>query len=462
MLAPLAVSVIYGEWRDTLMLATSSLVTLATGLVTWRAFRHSKKLSVVQAFGAVGLAWCAMALFGAMPFLFTGSIKTATGAFFESASGFTATGSSVVADPSALSHAILFWRALTQWLGGMGVIVLAIAVLPLIGVGAVELAKAEAPGPLPERVTPRFQETAKRLWLVYVAFTALQIGLLTIGDMTLFEAFAHSFTTISGGGFGTSAESMAAFSAYSQWIVIVFMVAGGTSFALHYRAIRHPLRYARNAEFRLYVVVLVLFSAAAAVGTWGSSIHTTIRDAVFTVTSILTTTGFATADFGTWRPVLQMIIVGLMFVGAMAGSTSGSVKVFRLGILWSAARAHLRRFVHPRGVFVTRSGGAPVSDDVARSVRVFAVLYMFAFMTGTLLLGVIAAVAGHDMDIVSTASAVAASLGNVGPGLESLGPTHSFAAIPDPGKWLLAALMIIGRLEIFPIMLIFTREFWRR
>ena len=280
--------------------------------------------------------------------------------------------------------------------------------------------------------------------------------------MSLFEAFAHSFTTISGGGFGTSADSMGAFSAYSQWIVIVFMVVGGTSFALHYRAIRNPLRYVRNAEFRLYIVVLLLFSAAAAVGTWGNSIHTTIRNAIFTVTSVLTTTGFATADFGAWRPVLQMTILGLMFVGAMAGSTSGSVKVFRLEILWNASRAHLRRFAHPRGVFVTRAGGVPVSDEVARSVRVFAVLYIFAFMTGTVLLGVIASVAGHDMDVVSAASAVAASLGNVGPGLEGVGPTHNFGAIPDLGKWLLAALMIIGRLEIFPIMLIFTREFWRR
>ncbi|MCP3994593.1 MAG: TrkH family potassium uptake protein [bacterium] len=462
MLAPLVVSMLYGDWRDTLLLAIASATTVAIGAAMWRSFQESKDLSVVEAFGAVGLAWLAMAAFGAVPYLLTGSIPSITGAFFESASGFTATGSSVVADPAQLSHAILFWRALTHWLGGMGVIVLAVAVLPLVGVGAVQLAKAEAPGPVPERVTPRFRETAKRLWLVFAALTAVQIVLLALGEMNLFDATAHSFATISGGGFGTRADSMSSFSAYSQWVVIMFMIAGGTSFALHYRALRNPVRYVRNAEFRLYMLVLLGLSVAVVVGTWGSSFHATVRDAVFTVTSILTTTGFATTDFGAWRPVLQLLVLGLMFVGAMAGSTSGSVKVFRLEILWSATRAHMRRYLHPQGVFVARSGGEPVGDDVARSVRVFVVLYLFAFMSGTLLLSIISSVVRYDMGLISTASAVAASLGNVGPGLDAVGPTHNFAAIPDLGKWLLSALMIFGRLEIIPIMLIFTREFWRR
>lgn len=462
MLAPFVVSIAYGEWSDTLSLTISSAITVALGVIVWHSFRQAKDLSVVQAFGAVGLAWLVMAAFGALPYLLTGSIPSITGAFFESASGFTATGSSVVADPAQLSHAILFWRALTHWLGGMGVIVLAVSFLPLVGVGAMQLAKAEAPGPIPERVTPRFRETAKRLWLVYAALTALQIVLLAFGEMNLFDATAHSFATISGGGFGTRADSMASFSAYSQWIVVVFMIAGGTSFALHYRALRSPMHYLRNAEFRLYMLVLLGFSTAVVVGTWDSSIHTTVRDAVFTVTSIVTTTGFATVDFGAWRPVLQLVVLGLMFVGAMAGSTSGSVKVFRLEILWSAARAHMRSYLHPHGVFVTRSGGESVTDDVARSVRIFAVLYLFAFMSGTMMLSIISAIANYDIGLVSAASAVAASLGNVGPGLDAVGPTNNFAAIPDLGKWLLSFLMIFGRLEIIPIMLIFTREFWRR
>lgn len=462
MLIPVVVSLIYGEVRDAGLVLLSAAITTFVGIAVWRALGRSKDLSVAQAFGAVGLAWFAMSLFGALPYLLTGSIPTLTDAVFESVSGFTATGSSVVADPGTLSHGILFWRALTQWLGGMGVIVLVVALLPLVGVGALHLAKAEAPGPTPERVTPRFRETAKRLWLVYVAFTVIQVVLLTAGEMTLFDAITHSFTTLSGGGFGTRAESIGAFSAYSQWIVIVFMVIGGTSFVLHHKGLRNPVNYLRNAEFRLYVGTLVLFSAAVAVGTWHSSVHTTIRDAVFTVSSILTTTGFTTADFGLWASAPQLLVLGLMFIGAMAGSTSGSVKIFRLEILWSAGRAHLRRLLHPRGVFVVRSGGSPVQDDVVRSVRIFVVLYLFLFMTGTALLGVIDSVGNSGMDMVSGASAVAASLGNVGPGLEQFGPTHNFSTIPDLGKWLLAGLMIVGRLEILPIMLLFTREFWRR
>lgn len=462
MLAPAVVAGLYGEWHDLLMLCLSALIALAMGSTVWWLFRQSTALSVAQAFGGVGLAWFAMAAVGALPYLLSSSIPAPTDAFFESTSGFTATGSSVLNDPATMTHGVLFWRALTHWLGGMGVIVLAVAVLPLIGVGAVQLARAEAPGPVPERVTPRFRETAKRLWLVYVALTALQVVLLAAGEMNVFDSIAHSFATISGGGFSTRAESMAAFSAYSQWIVIIFMVAGGTSFALHYRGLRRPRLYLQNGEFRLYMLVLFVFSAVVVIGTWGDSIHATVRDAVFTVTSILTTTGFATADFGEWRPAIQLVILALMFVGAMAGSTSGSVKVFRLEILWGVMRAHVRKLLHPRGVFITRSGGTPVADDMAHAVVVFIVLYLFAFMTGTALLGLIAANNGLELDIVSSASAVAASLGNVGPGLEALGPTRNFVAIPALGKWLLSGLMIFGRLEILPIMLIFTREFWRR
>ncbi len=459
---PAFVACLYGEWRDAAMLGLAALVTLAAGLVMWWLFRRSTDLSVTQAFGGVGLTWFTMAAAGMLPFLFTSSIPSPTDAFFESASGFTATGSSVVNDPAMLGHGVLFWRAMTHWLGGMGVIVLAVAVLPIIGVGAANLAKAEAPGPIPERVTPRFRETAKRLWIIYVALTGLQIVLLAAGEMDLFDSFAHSFATISGGGFSTRAESMGAFSSYSQWVAIVFMVAGGTSFALHYRGLRRPSQYLRNPEFRLYMLVLLASSAAIALATRGGSISGTVRDAVFTATSILTTTGFVTADFGAWLPAVQLIILGLMFVGAMAGSTSGSIKVFRLAALSSVMRAHLRKLLHPRGVFVPRSGGVPLGDEVVRSVLVFTVLYLFAFMTGTVLLGLIATAGGLDMGIVSSASAVAASLGNIGPGLEAVGPTQNFSAVPGLGKWLLSGLMILGRLEILPILLIFTREFWRR
>lgn len=456
------VSTAYGERRVAVVLIVAALVTQSTGFVLWRRFREAQPLSVVKAFGAVGFAWFAMATFGAIPFMMTGEVPGLTDAFFESASGFTATGSSVVADLPSLSHGILFWRALTQWIGGMGVVVLAIALLPLLGVGAVQLARAEAPGPTPERLTPRFQNTAKRLWVIYVGFTVIQIVLLQFGDMDLFESATHSFATISGGGFGTRPDSMGAFSAYSQWVVIVFMIAGGTSFALHHRAIRNPLAYLRNAEFRLYVFTFAAFSAAAAVGTWGGSAEATIRNAAFTTSSILTTTGFASTDFGLWRPVLQLMVLGLMFVGAMAGSTSGSLKVFRIEALWNAVAARLRSYLHPSGVFIVRSGGEPLADEAVRSIRVLATLYLFCFMTGTLLLGFIVSLAGSGLSVVSITSAVAASLGNIGPGLDMLGPADTFAEVPAMGKWLLATLMIVGRLEVLPVLLLLTREFWKR
>ena len=462
MLPTAAVSLFYGEWRVALLFGLASLVTLSCGFTIWGLFRKSEGLSVVRAFGAVGIAWFAMAAFGSLPFLLTGEIPGVTDAFFESASGFTATGSSVAVNLSTLSHGILFWRSLTQWIGGMGVVVLAVALLPLLGVGAVQLARAESPGPTPERLTPRFQNTAKRLWIIYAGFTLIQIVLLQFGDMDLFESATHTFATISGGGFGTQADSMGAFSAYSQWIVIVFMIAGGTSFALHHRGIRNPIEYVRNAEFRLYIFTLGAFSIAAAIGTFGDSVEATFRHAAFTVTSILTTTGFATTDFGAWRPVLQLMILGLMFVGAMAGSTSGALKVFRIEALWNAGVARARNYIHPAGVFIVRSGGHPLGEDVIRSIRVLATLYLFCFMTGTLLLGFIVSVAGSGLSVVSVASAVAASLGNIGPGLEMLGPTHTFAEVPDMGKWLLATLMIVGRLELLPVLLLLTREFWRR
>lgn len=462
MIVPAIVAAIYQERPSLPGLITATLVTTAAGFVAWRFSNPGGEISTSEAFATVAGAWVAISAFGALPYLFTGSIPSITGAFFESASGFTATGASVVPDPASLSHGVLFWRAMTQWLGGMGVIVLAVALLPLLGVGAFRLAEAEAPGPTLDRITPRFQETAKRLWLVYAALTLAQVILLVVGEMTLFEAFAHAFTTLSGGGFGTEAASLGAFSAYSQWVVVVFMIAGATSFTLHWRSRRDPSQYFRNAEFRLFLWILSGASLIAVLGTWGGSVATTVRDAVFSVTSVITTTGFATADFNRWASHLGAMLVLLMFVGAMSGSTSGSVKVSRIDVAARSIWAFRRRLLHPRGVFPVRSGGKVLTDPMLRSIRTFVGLYIFVFAVGTLSLGMVAMWAGSDLSIVTTASAVAASLGNIGPGLEGVGPTQNFAIIPDVGKWLLAVIMIIGRLEILPVLMLFSREAWRR
>ncbi|MFQ5554648.1 MAG: TrkH family potassium uptake protein [Acidimicrobiia bacterium] len=462
MLVPLVTSLIYREWEHAGWFALAAFVTAAAGFGASRAFGRPGELTPREGFAAVGLSWFAMSAFGMLPYLLTGSVGNVTDAFFETASGFTTTGASVVPDPAVLSHGVLIWRALTQWMGGMGIIVLSIAILPLLGVGGVELARAESPGPMPDRLTPRFRETAKRLWLVYLGLTGVEAALLWAGDMSLFEAMAHTLTTMSTGGFSTSAGSLGAFSAYAQWVVIFFMILAGASFALHFRALRRPVEYLRHAEFRLYMGILAVASVVMLIGLWGDDLGTIVKDSIFTTVSIVTTTGYATADFGAWVPALQVLVLGLMFVGGMAGSTGGAVKPYRLGVLYQASRADLRRVIHPKGVFLTRFGKESVSDAIVESVQSFFLLYMFLFMTGTLALAIISDATGHGTSLVTSVSAVASTLGNFGPGLDSVGPTSNYLLVPAPGKWLLSFLMIAGRLEIFPVILLLTRELWRK
>ncbi len=463
MLVAAATSLVYQEWREGWLIALAAVITMAVGWATWSGFERPKDLSMKEGFAVVGLTWIAMALFGTLPFLLTGAISNFIDAIFETSAGFSTTGASVISDLDAMPRGILMWRSLMQWLGGMGVIVLSIAVLPLLGTGGVALAQAEAPGPTPDRLTPRFRETAKRLWYLYLGLTVLEVVFLLFGDMTLFEAINHSLTTLSTGGFGTDGGSISGFSTYTQWVVIVFMVLAGTSFALHYRALRDPSEYLRSQEFKLYMAIMAGAAVAFAIGTWGGKAALdVIRDAVFTSATIVTTTGYATADFGMWTPALQVIVFGLMFVGGMAGSTGGSVTPYRLGVLTGAARADLRRVIHPRGVFLTRLGGDTIDDRVVETVQSFFLLYMFIFMTGTLGFAVIAQIDGGGFDMVSSASAVASSLGNVGPALAELGPSSTYAAVPALNKILLSFLMLVGRIEIYPILLLFTRELWRR
>jgi trk system potassium uptake protein TrkH len=462
MLAAVVTSLIYREWTEAAWITVAAVTTVGVGYLTWNHYERPRDLSRKEGFAIVGLSWFAISVFGTLPYLLTGTIGNVTDAFFETAAGFTTTGASVIPDPGAISHGVLMWRALTQWIGGMGIIVLSIAVLPLLGSGGVELARAESPGPTPDRLTPRFRETAKRLWWVYAGLSGLQILLPLFCDMTLFEAVAHTLTTMSTGGFGTDVRSLGAFSAYSQWIVIIFMVLAGASFALHFRALRDPRVYWRSPELRLYLAILIVASTIIAIGTRDGAVAAVIRDAVFTAVSIVTTTGYATADFGVWVPALQVLVLGLMFVGGMSGSTGGAVKPYRLGVLTGAASSDLRRVIHPRGIFVTRFGKDSIPQDIVESVQSFFLMYMFIFMTGTMLFAVFAQTAGAGFDLVSSASAVASSLGNVGPGLSAVGPSSNYLAVPALGKWLLSLLMLVGRLEIFPVLLLFTRELWRR
>jgi len=465
MVAAALVSAMYQEWQEAGGILAASAVSIVSGVIIWRGLgTRGEELTSKEGFAIVGISWFVIAAFGTLPYLFTGSIPNITNAYFETASGFTTTGSSVLADPSLLSHGILFWRSLTQWIGGMGIIVLGVAVLPMLGIGGVQLARAESPGPTPDRLTPRFRETAKRLWWVYIGLTVIETLLLWAGEMTLFQAINHAFTTMSTGGFGTESTSIGGFSAYTQWVIILFMFLAGASFALHYRALRRPKEYVEHPEFRLYAMLTIgafIIIGGELIANLGLSSET-VRDAAFTATSIITTTGFGTADFAQWVSGLQIFIIGLFFLGGMSGSTAGSVKTYRIAVLTQAANANLRRVIHPRGVFVTRFGKKAVPEHLVASIQSFFLFYMFLFMTGTFLMGFIDSNLTQTLDLVTAASSVASALGNIGPGLGDVGPSFNYLGISAPGKWLLACLMIAGRLELFPVLLLGTRDLWRR
>ena len=463
MTVPALVSAANSEPATAMWISVAAGITSISGAVIRSLVEKPTSLGVKEGFATVGLAWFVFSLFGALPYLLTGAIPSITDAVFESTSGFTTTGFSTVADPALLPRGILFWRGLTQWLGGMGVIVLGVIILPLLGTGGVQLAQAESSGHTIERLTPRFQGTAKRLLVVYLTITIVEVMLLWAGDMDGFQAVLHSFATVATGGFGTEATSIAGFAPYTQWVIAVFMFLSGISFALHFRAFARPGEYLRNSEFKLYSLILGIAIVIVAGGLWRDFAPVeAFRMGAFNTISIATGTGFTSTDIGLWRPALQIMLIGLMFLGGMVGSTSGAIKTFRIGVLAKAAFADVRRVVRPRAVLVTRFGGKTIPLPVVEAVQSFFLFYMFIFMSATFLLAFIDANVSEGIDLVTAASAVASSMGNVGAGLGQVGPSGGFSEFPDPAMWLLSGLMIVGRLEIFPVLVLFTKDLWRR
>ena len=464
MLPSAGVSLLYQEWSSAGVLGLSALITVAVGTAIAAWTGQPDSLSPKEAFAAVALAWMAVVWFGALPLLLSGTVSGLTNGVFEATAGFTTTGATVIEDLSAVDNGILLWRATMQWLGGMGIIVLSIAVLPLIGSGGVELARAEAPGPEPDRLTPRFRGTAIRLWGLYAALTVVAAVLLSFGDMSVFEGIAHSLTNVSTGGFSTTSQSIGAFNAYTQGVVIAFMFIGGASFALHYRAITNPTEYPRSVEFRLYASIV---AGGIALVLLGLAIDTTMdaevaRGGIFTTLTLITGTGYATVDFAAWGPRLLILLTMFMFLGGMAGSTTGALKTHRIALLSKSAAEDVRRIVRPQGVNITRFGGVVVSSAAMRNAAAFFIVYVTLFVTGSVLLTFLEAAFADGIDVVTSVSAAASAIGNVGPGLGEVGPTGTYAGVVAPGKWLLAFMMIVGRLEIFPMLLLFTRGFWRR
>jgi len=439
----------------------SAVICAACGGGLFGGFRAGKDLSVREGFAIVTFGWLAFALFGALPYVIAGGIPSYLDAFFEAMSGFTTTGSSILTDIEGLAPSLLFWRSFTQWLGGMGIIVLSLAILPMLGVGGMQLFKAEVPGPTADRLTPRIQDTAKLLWGVYVLLTAVQTGLLMAGEMSFFDAINHSFTSMATGGFSTRNASVAAFdSAYIDWVITLFMFLAGINFTLHYLALQGRIGdFWRNEEFRFYLwltlgatFLLTLFNAFGPY----DSIVDSLRYSAFQVVSILTTTGYATADFELWAVFCQYLLVACMFIGGCAGSTGGGMKVVRVLLLFKHAHVQLYRLIHPRAVRLVKLGERPVDKEVMQAILGFFALYMGIFVAASFVM------AALGMDLVSAGTAVVTALGNVGPGLGTVGPIDNFAHVHPVGKIVLAGCMLLGRLELYTVLVLVIPSFWRK
>lgn len=431
-----------------LLACGASITVLGTAL--WQVTAVPSRIELVDVFVTVAVAWTVMSLVGALPYLATGTIATLDDAIFESVSGFTTTGATVLRPIEGNSRGILFWRSISQWIGGMGVIVLVIAVLPTVGSGGMNLLEAEAPGPTGERLTPRVRQTARNLWVVYLGFTAVLAAAYFAAGMGVYDATVHSFTTVSTGGFSPYNGSLGHFdSALIEWIAIAAMFLAGGSFALWYRALRGsatPLL--QSVEFRLYVIIVVGSSAVMTIiADGGATGHDAVRDSTFAVVTVISTTGFGTADFGSWSEPAQVIILLMMPLGGMAGSTAGGVKMVRLLAAASFAHRETLRQLHPRLVRPVRIGSSALDETTANKVIGFLMLALATF-GGT---AVVIALSGADM--VTALSASATAFGNVGPGLGDIGPTSDFLALPRFGRWVAVAAMLLGRLEIYPILL---------
>ena len=460
MLTIIPVSLYYAE-NDLFPALISAAITLFTGLLLFLTCKdQNKTLGKREGFLIASSTWLVLSAFGSLPFIISGAIPSYTDAFFESVSGFTTTGASILTDVESLSHGLLYWRSLTQWLGGMGVIILSLAILPILKIGGMQLLSAEVPGPNTDKLRPRIKDTAKKLWTIYLLFTVSQTILLKLGGMSLFDAVCHSFTTMSTGGFSTRTAGIAAFDTpYIHYIIIIFMIIGGANFSLIYFGMRGRIkRVIENEEFSFYIAVLLLFTLAIGALLHFSSGHEleqSFRHAAFQVVSVVTTTGFASSDYTLWTPLLIIVLFILMFTGASAGSTGGGIKMIRLLLLVKNTRQELRRIIHPTAVVPVQFNHRLVSQDIIYNVLAFIIFY---FLTTGVSAVVISAL-GYD--IATSFSAVAATLGNIGTGLGKVGPSVNFAHFPVFGKWFFSFLMILGRLELFTLLVLFSGWFYR-
>ncbi|WP_283641999.1 TrkH family potassium uptake protein [Croceibacter atlanticus] len=458
----------------TLELFSSSLLTLIIGtLLMFTTRNHSKRIDKREGYIIVTFGWIFMALSGMIPYLLSEAIPGFTNAFFETMSGYTTTGSTVLSDIEIVPKGVLFWRSLTHWIGGMGIIVLAIAILPLLGIGGMQLFAAEAPGPSADKLKPRITDTAKRLWLIYVGFTFSETILLKVAGMGWFDAVNHSLSTLSTGGFSTKNASLAYWNdtPIIQYIVIVFMFLAGMNFVMSYFALKGKFsRLLQDDELRWYFVFITGFTLIASVlvylfadvsissiahpMVWGEA-ESSFRHSLFQVLAIITTTGFVTADYTLWTPFLTIFFFGMFFLGGSAGSTSGGVKVVRHLILIRNGITEFKRTLHPNAILPVRYRQKAIPKEIVFNILGFFILYMLAFIIGAI------GLAALGLDFETAIGGAATSIGNIGPAFGDLGPVNNFNGLPNFGKWWCSFLMLIGRLELFTVLIILTPFFWR-
>ncbi len=453
---------VYYQSDDIPALIISGSIASFSGLLIWFFTRNSNKKEIGKREGylIVTGSWLVMSLFGSLPFIIHGSIPNFTDAFFETMSGFTTTGATILTDIEAMPYGLLFWRSLTQWLGGMGIIVLSLAILPILGIGGMQLFIAEVPGPTKDKVHPRVRETAKRLWGIYFILTIAETILLLVGGMNLFDAITHSFTTMATGGFSPKNSSIAFYnSPFIQYVIIVFMFFAGTNFTIHYYALHRNFSFIKtNNEFRFYTAIIIIatiFIMILHLPHVDFHLEEAFRHTLFQVTSLVTTTGFVTSDYENWAPFSRIIFFTLLFVGGCAGSTGGSIKVIRHYLLFRNGFLELKRLIHPRAVIPVRINNKAVPPEIILNVQAFFIFYILLFLLGSIIMSIL------GVDFVTALGATATCLGNVGPGIGTVGPVSNFAHIPEAGKWILSFLMLLGRLELFTVIIIFSSYFWK-
>ena len=472
-LIPAAVAFGYGESPWPFLITAASV--LVAGLALERVPGRKERVGPREGYLVVALTWGVVAGVGALPYLLSGDpqFDRPLDAYFEAMSGFTTTGATILTDIDDLPRGLLMWRQLTQWFGGMGIIVLAIAILPRLRVGGRQLIESELPGPEHEPITARIRDTARQLWLIYIGLTALMalillgFGWLGIDDrMHPLNAIAHALTTLPTGGFSPENVGAVSFTAPSQWVMTLFMLLAGTNFALFYRALMRgqPGVFQRDEEFRLYIGLLLLGTVVICISIWTEGIasgEAAIRHAAFQTVSIMTTTGYGSIDFALWPGVALMALVGLMFIGGCAGSTSGSVKVARHLLMGKILRREVDVTLHPEIVSVIRSNRTVVSEKTLRAISGFVLLYIGVFIVGVAVLAIDASATGLDLSVIEAVAAVATTLGNVGPGFGFAGPIGGFEPFGDVSTGAMIVLMWVGRLELIPVLVLFSRHYWR-